>query len=773
MSIKKHPDYKEELQYLENIKQFIDNYIDTVTKKQEDSKSDIKEAFEILDFLDSSQSYITILVNARYLDHSKEMIDKILQTKDKPYFSRIDFRDGRDDKLTKYYIGKVSLFNENNEPLIIDWRSPIASLYYDGRIGDVAYEANEGEVTGQLSLKRQYSIEKGELIDFFDVDIATNDELLQASLRDKADNKLKDIVSTIQAEQNKIIRADLSKPLVVQGAAGSGKTTIALHRIAYLIYTYEKSFDPDNFMIIAPNKLFLDYISDVLPELDVENARQTTFTNFCFDLLNIKNNLTVKRQDESLSMILEDKDKSENQKEMFTWTLAFKGSMAFKKLIDNYINEIEKDLLPKEDILIGDHTLMTKDELKQSFLYEYDYLPVHKRLDQIKKKLSSRAKQNKEIIIDKISNEYEGKINSARKRVHITEDGTEIGKDKVVNLIDKRDEKISQVQNDVKKVSGNFTKQFKKKDALTHYKKLVKDPELIIKYSPEDIGEEKARFLADNSTKMFKNKELELEDLAPLIYLKARLEGFKETVKCSNVVIDEAQDYNLFEFYVLRHILNTDNFTLLGDLAQGIYSYRGICSWQDVNKEIFSGEATELTLQQSYRTTIEIMNLANTVLVNGISDQSILAKPVVRHGDNPDVTEFANKDQLAFKAKEKIVSLQNKNYSSIAIIGKTLEECEKIKELLEQLGLTETTLLTGLEEEYNAGVVIVPAYAAKGLEFDGALIVNLDETFTCSELDTKLLYVAMTRAIHTLFVYYMKDTIAHLKDKNLNRVAIQ
>ncbi len=765
MSTKKHPDYKQELQHLKNVKLYIENFISTVSKKQGESKDDIKEAFEILDFLDSSQSYITILVNARYLDHSKEMMDKVIRTKDKPYFSRIDFQDDRDDKPTNYYIGKVSLFDEDNVPLIIDWRSPIASLYYDGRLGDVSYEANEGKVTGKLYLKRQYSIENGELKDFFDVDITANDELLQASLRDKADNKLKDIVSTIQAEQNKIIRADLDKPLIVQGTVGSGKTTIALHRIAYLIYTYEKYFNPNNFMIIAPNRLFLDYISDVLPELDVEEARQTTFTNFCLDLLELKNKFIVKRQDENLSYIIEEKG-LEEEIEALKWASAFKGSLSFKNLIDSYLEEIELEMLPKEDIILGEEILMSKDDIEQAFFHEYTYLPIHKRLDQIKKKLNSRAKQQKELIIENLSKEYEQNIETARQKIIENEDGTEIGREKVVALIEERDELISKIQEDAKKISQSLTKNFKKKNALTHYKELLKSPDLIIKHSPESIKKENAEFLADTCKKAFKEKKLESEDLAPLLYLKAKLEGFKESIECSNAVIDEAQDYNLFEFYVLKHVLNTHNFTLLGDLSQGVHSYRAIHSWDDVSQAVFSNKATQLTLEQSYRTTIEIMELANQVLKQGVGDQAYLGKPVVRRGDEPDFIEFTNQDFLIAKIKDKVSHLLKKDYQSIAIIGKTLPECKKLQELLAHHDLKETSLLAGEEEEYPAGVVIIPAYAAKGLEFDGVVAVSLNESYQKNKLDTKLLYVAMTRALHNLSVYYMKDNIAHLSFHN-------
>jgi len=169
--------------------------------------------------------------------------------KHSPYFGRTDFKEIGKDKVQKLYIGKTGLMNkDNNEMIIVDWRAPISSLYYDGSIGQANYNCPDGNIKGELSLKRQYLIEQAKLKEISDVEIATNDDLLLECLKGGKDNRLKDIVSTIQADQNKIIRADMGTPLIVQGVAGSGKTTIALHRIAYLVYTFEKAFKPEEFI---------------------------------------------------------------------------------------------------------------------------------------------------------------------------------------------------------------------------------------------------------------------------------------------------------------------------------------------------------------------------------------------------------------------------------------------------------------------------------------------------------------------------------------------
>ena len=241
-------------------------------------------------------------VRAQLVYVGNKKLQDLKKIKGKPYFARIDFT-AKGEKLEKLYIGKLSILDsESQKPIIIDWRAPISNLYYDGRIGESSYESPGGKVDGDISLKRQYFIEDGELLKYSDIDLKANDELLQVALEEKADDRLKNIVATIQGEQNDIIRADMNKALIVQGVAGSGKTTIALHRIAYLIYNYEKEFNPEDFMIIAPNKFFLNYISNVLPDLGVENVKQYTFEDLAYEIIGKK--LKISDSNEKLVTIV-------------------------------------------------------------------------------------------------------------------------------------------------------------------------------------------------------------------------------------------------------------------------------------------------------------------------------------------------------------------------------------------------------------------------------------------------------------------------------------
>lgn len=242
-SILDHADYQKEVERLEFTKLYIKTILEASRENKQSFTENIKQAFVDLDYLDSSLSYINILTNAKFLELAGNELERLESILNKPYFSRINFKKQEDEVEEILYIGKTSLYDrENQMPIIVDWRSPIANVYYDGRLGEVSYEVNGEQREGYLSLKRQYEIEEGKLKAFHDIDLTTHDDLLQKSLSGKADNRLTEIVTTIQKEQNEVIRASLQHPIIVQGAAGSGKTTIALHRISYFLYTFGERF---------------------------------------------------------------------------------------------------------------------------------------------------------------------------------------------------------------------------------------------------------------------------------------------------------------------------------------------------------------------------------------------------------------------------------------------------------------------------------------------------------------------------------------------------
>ena len=248
-----------------------------------------------------------------------------------------------------------------------------------------------------------------------------------------------------------------------------------------------------------------------------------------------------------------------------------------------------------------------------------------------------------------------------------------------------------------------------------------------------------------------------------MIYLKFLIHGIDEKIPVRQIVIDEVQDFSVFQLYALKMIIKDSSFTLLGDLCQGIHSYRGIKSWKEVKEEVYKDKKPEfLTLQQSYRTSIEIMDAANKVISLLDDDEIILAQPVFRHGDPVRLIGSKSFKDMARAIADSIEELKDKGINSIAVICKTLDRCKEIQKIIKK-NVPQLQLITGKEDKYQGGMVIVPSYLSKGLEFDAVLIAGGEEYFH-EELDIKLLYVAMTRALHKLDIYYTGELTKVLED---------
>lgn len=692
-----------------------------------------------------------------YLGHKK--IQDIKQVKDKPYFARIDFTEDNSNQLEKLYIGKISVLDSSTQnPIIIDWRAPISNLYYDGRIGKSSYDLPDGVIEGNISLKRQYFIENQILEKYSDIDLKATDELLQVALEQKADDRLKNIVATIQGEQNAIIRADINKPLIVQGVAGSGKTTIALHRIAYLIYKYEKEFDPDNFMIIAPNKFFLNYISNVLPDLGVENVKQYTFEDLAYEVIGKK--LKISDSNEKLVTIVNKEFDNINNGniEIIIEESKMKSSIKFKKIVDEYLQFLAENYLPKKDFIIENVRIMRYETMQKLFLETYKNLNFIRRIEEIKKHIFSKIRNNVETIRDTITAKRSARINKMlkeniseeekrKKRIEIFEEY-----EKILKYLDKNDIKITNF----------FFNEIEKKEAILYYKEMVKD--FIYDKIENEIL---ATYFVKNTLSNLEKNEVTFEDLAPILYIHLNIYGGRASNKLRHVIIDEAQDYGEFQFSVLKTILNSNSMTILGDIAQGVHFYRGIEDWQKFIEIEFPEEgATFTTLEKTYRTTKEIMDKANKVISKLPSLEKkniVLGEPVIYGKDSIHILKKANEKEIIEDIVKRIKQYKSEGYKSFAIIGKDMYECKDIKKRIDKY-IENVKLIKSKDSEYFAGISVVPSYLAKGLEFDAVMLYNVDEnTYKNEILDIKLLYVAITRAMSKLDAYYIENLTELLK----------
>lgn len=674
-------------------------------------------------------------------------LENIKKIKNVPYFARMDFKEENRD-LEKLYIGKISILdNKTAEPIIVDWRAPISNLYYEGKLGSAEYECLGKKIKGDILLKRQYIIEKKQLKKYIDINVTGNDELLQNALEEKADDRLKNIVATIQDEQNKIIRAKINSPLIVQGVAGSGKTTIALHRIAYLIYNYEKEFKPEEFMIIAPTKFFLNYISNILPDLGVNNVRQCTFEDFAYDVIGKK--LKISDSNEKLVIIVnkEFDDINKGKIDIMIKEAKYKSSIKFKKIVDDYLLQIENNYIPKNDFYFKDYEIMSYNNINKLFKETYKMYNYNDRIKEIEKNLISELKKKSLLIIDDIR----------KKRSKELQNLT--GENRI-KVFDKYEKIIKLLEKDYKKIVKQYLNQILKKDCIQYYK------EFIDGYLQN--SDEVMIYLKKNTSNNLQKNEISFEDLAPIMYIQYKIFGIKEKCKIKHVVVDEAQDYGEFQFDILKQILNSNSMTILGDIAQGVHYYRGIENWKKfIDVEFKNVKTVYTTLNKTYRTTKEIMEVANNV-INKLpefeKEYIVLGEPVIDRKNSVNIKKNKNIDELISSINNRINEYLQNDYKSIAIIGKDMNECEEIEKKLRKTR-KDIKLIKGKDSEYNSGISVIPSYLAKGLEFDCVIISNAnEEKYTYSSLDIKLLYVTITRAMSKLDIFYTGEITGLLKN---------
>lgn len=641
-----------------------------------------------------------------------------------PYFARIDFKAITDSDFKEIYIGRNGI-SKDGKVLITDWRAPISSLYYDSSTGKTSYKSPTGDVLGEVALKRQYDIENGKLIEYFDVDLVSSDNLLQKYLNANNDSRLKSIVATIQSEQNDIIRRPIDENVIIQGVAGSGKTTVALHKIAYLVYNYINSVKQSQYLVIGPNPVFIKYIKTVLPDLDVSGVSQLTFEQFAKDYIGeeIEINPSNKKISASIAGKSNDIDK-------------FKSSMLYKNMVENFFELYLKGIVSKP-LKLNDFVVLTEEEMAPIFAraLEEQHATLQGRVDATIERLIDYVKNNVDSILTRY-NEYE---NNLFKNASLEE--RESLRKKFIK------ERI-EIQ---KNCSATIRKYFAKAvlSPIKLYRLFISMLDDFNIYGYKKINELKKTTMAN-----IKGNKYDFEDLAALLYLKLRTEPNRQYSNIKHTVIDEAQDLGIFNFYVLKKCLPTSTFSIFGDLAQSIYDYRGIDNWDEVNSLIFNNKANIVNFNKSYRTTASIMNVADA-----ISESINLGKSdlVVRQGLPVSFDEAPTSNELVEQIANKIKEYKEKGYKTIAVISKTDLLSRYINDDLRELGI----VIPNVTEKDDVSldefsVCTISNQLAKGLEFDAVILNNVnDKIYSCdSTLDMKLLYVAVTRALHELDVTY-------------------
>lgn len=595
---------------------------------------------------------------------------KLYKIQNSPYFAKIVFETKEDGK-NDIYIG-LTYLTKDNDNIIYDWRAPISSIFYDYESGDASYEAPGGIIKGFLHNKRQFTIEDAKIKRVFDSKLNVQDELLQEVLANKTDEYMKNIVNTIQTEQNAIIRNVDDKVLIVQGIAGSGKTSVALHRIAFLLYKI-KNLTSDKVLIFAPNKVFSEYISNVLPELGEENTKETTFSDF------LETYITEYKSVESFTSFIERYYKYE---EGFVDLIKIKQSNEIIKVMDEYIDNYSKKASFTDEILNHD-LYIEKDKLNYYLKNRYSSIPLFEKIDEIANKISEME-----------FNGNKSKTKQIRKWLK---------------------ERLN-ISLDLKEIYKGFYKS-----------------EEFKKFYNKDIPE--------NYINKLNDKNISYEDACLFVYMKSLLMFLGNDYTIEQTIVDEAQDYSLLQYILLKKILKKSKWTILGDINQAINPYYQYKSLEEL-ESVFKDNSNYVELNKTYRSSPEIIEHANKIL--GLN----LVSAIRRETKIP--VEFKTENNLKEQLIEDINKLL-KNNKSIAIITKNDIETNKIYKLLNK-DLEDLTIINNNSKTFSRKLVVLPSYMAKGLEFDATIIyTDINNKYTYDE--RYLYYVSCTRSQHHLIIY--------------------
>jgi DNA helicase-2/ATP-dependent DNA helicase PcrA len=601
-------------------------------------------------------------------------------------------------------------------------------MFYDAEVGHSLYMCPIGVIEGNMLLKRQYRIENGKMVFMFDSSVKIDDEVLQEILGKSADDRMKTIVTSIQKEQNKVIRDDKHRHLMVLGPAGSGKTSIALHRAAYLLYRHKDTLNAKSIVIFSPNQVFNDYISSVLPKLGEENINQTTFMEYAARILEEDLNLED-FNDQMEYLVAEDRGREYDTR---LKGINFKASLDFLALIRNYESLFEKECIIFEDIFFNDKTVISKEELQSLFQKEYTYLPVVKRLMKIRQRVlflmepleKERLKEIEEELANGDGQTARNEI-KARSRLNVFEEF---------------------------RPAREKLKAMTSLDIYDAYCRLYSDDTLFDNASqgiqlPCGIDE-----IRSWTFDRLQTRSIAYEDVAPLLYLNGEWGSIPDMSYIKHVIIDEAQDYTPIQYEIIKRLFPESSMTALGDLSQAVNPAGDLFHYETV-KEILGTKSTAfIELGRSYRSTAEITLFARKIL-----RYEIESGYVQREGEKPDVVQVNGKTELARTAAGDIKALKCQGCNSIALICKTSRqsrECfRQIKDMLLLSGIN-PRLVTKDDTEFSSGVVVIPSYLSKGLEFDAVLVWDAGEGNYRNEEERKLLYTICTRALHKLVVYY-------------------
>ena len=722
---------KAEEAYLQQTLAVVEDNLSHYGREVARMQEDIDEM--LAHYHDNDAEVLTILNNTVTLhDHMKRALQRNEKAQNKPYFGRIIFHDESLDKTESLYIGKGGIAKDSTHQIVIDWRAPVAGVYYENGLGKCSYQApGEARIAIDLQLKRTYEIESGKLLDYFDSEVIANDDLLTKYLAKNKQAVLSEIVATIQKEQNEIIRRSPYHNIIVQGVAGSGKTTVAMHRISYILYNYEDRFRPDDFYIVGSNRILLDYITGVLPDLDVYGVRQMTMEELFVRLLYEdwdKEKYTIRSVNRTVPSAASSSGSADSGADE-----SIKGSSVWFQALEDYCRRLEAHTISCKSVYLNPKQFV--EGLQDGKFGVFDTTGGQTNPRDLVCLLEGEAverylRQNPTVSI-------QSKINMLNDRLRNKIKEEFLGKG------------IKYTEPEKKAILKAYRRHY----GANVWKKSIYElyHDFLVKQN------------ADGATIAIPDTAFDVYDLAALAYLYKRVKETEVISEAHHIVIDEAQDFGMMAYHVLHACIRGCTYTVMGDVSQNIHFGYGLNDWEALRELLLPDPADTFgLLKKSYRNTVEISDFATRILRHG-RFFVYPVEPVLRHGNPIQTKQLPDRPALIKSVADTCRGWREKGWDTIAVICRSLSDAAKTAGEL-------SAWLEGIESDpekavFGNGIMVLPVDYTKGLEFDAVLLLDpTQEDYPVEDGHAKLLYVAATRALHELCILHTGNLTGLITD---------
>lgn len=710
-------EFQKEMEYFDRAEEIIRNkleklYADKVSLREQVLR-ERKDMWDenrhlILEFDDvilmSAQETNVSFVEKQYERNELEL-QRLTKMEKSPYFGRVDFEDREIGDSDTIYIGIYSLTEEeSHEVYVVDWRAPIASMFYQFDLGPAWYEVNGHKIEVEMTKKRQYKIEEGRFLSAYDTDSSMYDDILGEVLSSYSDHRLKVIIGSIQKEQNYAIRSDTRRSCLIYGLAGSGKTSIGLHRLAYILYCNKDTIKSENILILSNNNIFESYISTILPDLEEKPAETKVFA----DLLEEAFGKGIKIEDYYTQLKrLEDRQGLDRIK----WTRIKYSPEMLQYFIDYFASFTFQipEIRYQEEVIVSPELLQSKMNVGKSTSFHFGC----ERLNYlVKKTIEDYFLLRKEEIYNSLVESQEDIIST-----------------KDVNVLYRRtiEEYVRSAREEIIRLNR-----------LDSGKQML---EVFSKYLRQTgEGDEEAGRLSDS----LERGKLWYEDALLYLFVKVLMGEVSPFDNIRHIVIDEVQDYNLVQLYIMKYLFPKGNFTLLGDIYQTVNSLTTIQKYDDFTR-VFGSDLMQIRLSKCYRSS---------------GDINALAFALIDETEHPIAEEYSYFERTVGKPRYVIcrdmysclapILERLEKYHSVAVIVNSDEEALAVKSYLQ--GRREAQMIISPEDELKDGVVIIPLLLAKGLEFDAVILFNCIYANEKNVHMRRRVYLGCTRALHELYL---------------------